>query len=104
MCASLLTSLGRAGIRLRWCRLAVRGSVRRRRGLDDGDRAVVLHKYLVGHAFDVFLADLVEFIHFAEQLTPIAIAKLIGRQVLRQPRIVSEAADETCFSARLHRA
>ena len=79
---------GRAG-----CRCGLR--------LDDADGAVVVQEDLVGHAPDVGFGHLVYTVEVSEQLAPIAVARLVDGELLRQPFIAGQAAEQIRLGARL---
>src|ERR1019366_1767953 len=78
-----------------WCRLATR-----RLSLDDANRAVGIGENLVRDSPDVGLGDLVHAIEIAEQLAPIAVARLVGRKLLRQTLVTGEPAKQGGLGAR----
>src|SRR5664279_4614 len=73
----------------------------RRLRLDDADGAVRLGENLGRHSPDVGLGDPVHAVEIAEQLAPIAVTRLIGRQLLRQPLVAGEPANQVGFGTRL---
>ena len=83
--------------------LALVGSFRSRRGpaygIDDPDGAVVVLEDLVGHAPNVRLGDLVDLVEIAEEFAPVAVARLIDGELLRQALVLGEAADQVGLGA-----
>src|SRR5256885_12264496 len=64
--------------------------------------SVLRRKNLGGHPPDICFAHLVHPIHLAKQLAPIAVARLDGAQVLRQPFVIGQAADQICADPPFH--
>src|ERR1035441_9914393 len=73
----------------------------RRLGLNDADRAVRLRENLVRNPPDVGLGDLIHAVEIAEQLSPIAVARLIGCKLLRQPLVTGEPTNQVGLGTRL---
>src|SRR5580704_15011594 len=69
--------------------------------LDHADGAVGVDEDLVGDAANVGLRHLIDAVHRAEQLAPIAVAGLIRGQLRGQAFIVGQAANEVGFGASL---
>src|SRR5689334_18061530 len=87
---SFLLSLARPGGRRFWFL-----------GFHDGDRAVLLNEGLVGNAPDVSFADFVNLFNLVEDLSPVAIERLVFAQLQGQALIIAQAADEIGLGARL---
>src|ERR1700729_2779294 len=68
---------------------------------DHADGPVRVVESLVGHASDVRLGYLVDAVHRMEELTPVAIARLVGCKLGSQSFIVSQAADKIGLGASL---
>src|SRR5207248_11019206 len=68
----------------------------------DGDRSVLLNERLVGDAPDIGLGDFFDLLNLVEQLTPVAIERLILAQLEGQTLVIAQATDEVGLGARLH--
>src|ERR1035441_22790 len=77
----------------------------RRLGLNDADDAVGLGECLVRNPPDVGLGHLVHAVEIAEQLAPIAVTRLVGCKLLRQPLVAGQPANQVGLGACLkHRS
>ncbi len=70
-------------------------------GFVDAHGAIALRKSLVSYSANVGLGDLVDPVDGLEQLAPVAVARLVDGELLREALIVAEAADQVGFRARL---
>src|SRR5208283_1433580 len=70
-------------------------------GLNHADGAISCRERLVRDAPDIGLGHLVHTIEITKKLTPIAVVRLVGRELLRQSFIAGEAANQVCLGARL---
>src|ERR1035438_9566510 len=75
--------------------------VARRLRLDDAEGAVGLGENLGRHPPDVGLGHLVHSVEIAEQLSPIAITRLVGGKLLSQALVTGEPANQVGLGARL---
>src|ERR1017187_1907878 len=62
------------------CSLSGRGGIHQ--CFDGSDGAVVVLERVVGHALNVGLGDLVHFVEIAEEFAPVAITRLVDRELL----------------------
>src|SRR5215469_18062529 len=63
-------------------------------GFNHSNGTVRIYENLIRHATDVGLTHLVNVIDGAEQLTPIAVARLISPKLYGQALVVGEAANQ----------
>src|SRR5579859_901993 len=69
----------------------------------DGNSAVLLNECLVGYAPDIGLGDFFNLLNLVEELTPVAIERLILAQLESQALVIAQATNEIGLGARLDR-
>src|SRR5207248_3046138 len=69
----------------------------------DGDRAVLITECFVGDAAYISLGDFFNLLNLVEELTPVAIERLILAQLEGQTLVITQTTDEIGLRARLDR-
>src|SRR5258707_9774400 len=85
-------------------RLRARGSRLGRRCVihNDSYSAVAFQESLPGNATDIGFGDLIDFVHAAEQLTPIAEAELVDGKLRSQSLVIRQSTNQVRLGASLH--
>src|SRR6266851_1915486 len=71
-------------------------------GLDNADRAIDVDECLIRYATNVLFGDFVDPLDGAKQLSPVAVAGLICRELRGQSRVFGQASDQVRLGARLY--
>src|SRR5260370_15412110 len=69
---------------------------------NDSYSAVAFQESLPGNATDIGFGDLIDFVHAAEQLTPIAEAELVDGKLRSQSLVIRQSTNQVRLGASLH--